>query len=167
MFQRTSSAVPPGKSTVLLVSGLALGLAVLAILIVSFVSMRRESNLELCGAHLLMIYRSIRTGELLDSPRWDAAGTGRAFLTNAAAWPTRQPIPFEAWCPVRGPSGDVDYRGPARPLRLLSNQDPILADRPGNHGPGKGGNVMLKTGAVSPARPSDPLWERAAQTTAD
>jgi hypothetical protein len=161
------AAVLPGKSWVWLVSGLTLGVGVLALLLVSFVSMRRESNLELCGAHLLIIYRSIRTGELLDSPRWDAAGTGRDFLRNTPAWPTRQLLPFETWCPVRGPSGDIDYRGPARPLRLLTNQDPILADRPGNHGPGKGGNVMLKTGQVSPARASDALWERAAQTTAD
>ncbi|HZN62187.1 MAG TPA: hypothetical protein VFC90_07255 [Planctomycetota bacterium] len=41
------------------------------------------------------------------------------------------------------------------------------ADREGNHGPGQGGNVLLKSGDVREASESDPLWVRARETTMD
>jgi hypothetical protein len=45
--------------------------------------------------------------------------------------------------------------------------EPIFADRPGNHGPGKGGNVILKTGAISACAENDSLWSAAARSTSD
>jgi hypothetical protein len=147
--------------------GAVAALALTAVGIVAFASMRRTSNAQLCAANLRVIYMSIRGGELLDSPRWDAVGTGRQFLYNVEKWPAVQKRPFDPCCPVKGANQEIDYRGPARPPREMSKDDPFLADRPGNHGPEAGGNVVLKDGRVIEAGLGDAVWTRAAVTTAD
>ncbi len=141
--------------------------AVAVALAVSFASLRKASNAQLCAGNLRILYMAIRAGELLDSPRWDAVGTGRAFIANVQAWPTVQRRDFDPCCPVKGTRDDIDYRGPALPPRRLKNDDPFLADRPGNHGPEKGGNVVFKDGRIVEASTSDEAWVRAAITTAD
>ncbi len=141
--------------------------AVAVALLVSFASMRKASNAQLCAANLRILYMAIRTGELLDSPRWDAAGTGRAFIANGEKWPTVQRRDFDPCCPVKGTRVDIDYRGPALAPRLLKKDDPFLADRPGNHGPEKGGNVVFKDGRIVEAGLADEAWVRAAITTSD
>jgi len=150
-----------------LITGIVAAVFLLGVMLVAYVSMRNRADHEICGANLLVIYRSICTGDLLDSPRWDAAPTGRYFLANPKAWPTRQHLPMDLSCPVRNVPGDLDYRGPAVSLRKLKNEDPICADRVGNHGAGKGGNVLLRTGAVHACDEKDALWLRAAETTSD
>ena len=62
-------------------------------------------------------------------------------------------------------AGRIDYRGPASPIRRMDRDDPIVADRPGNHGPGAGGNVVLRSGSVKTVPETDPAWGRAAATT--
>jgi hypothetical protein len=149
---------------------LAVGAGVLflsAIALVFFVSMRRESNEELCRANLTVIGMAIRVGELPSSPKWDAAGRGRVFFANYKNWPSYQQREFDPCCPVKGTRKDIDYRGPARFLRELKNEEPMAADRLGNHGPGKGGNVLLKTGACYTVAENHALWAAAAQTTSD
>ena len=142
-------------------------LGLLAILVVSFVSMRRGSNFEYCALNLRRISMALKSGDLPASPKWDAFGTGRAFLANHPEWPTRQKPDLDLTCPVRGRADDIDYRGPALPPTRMRNEDPFCADRVGNHGPGKGGYVMLKSGEILAAVEQDPLWLRAAQTTSD
>lgn len=71
-------------------------------------------------------------------------------------------------CPVRGKDewwGNCDYRGPAAMLRGIAGTDPIGADREGNHGPGKGGNVLLASGEVKECIPRDAEWKAAATKT--
>ncbi len=156
-----------GRSLALTLAGAGVGLALAAVLAVSFVSLRRRSDEELCRGRLLAIHLAVRGGELPDSPRWDAAGTGRAFLADRSRWPTRQHRELDLACPVKGTRDDLDYRGPALPLRKLAAGDPLAADRTGNHGPGKGGNVLTKTGAVYTCSEDHPLWRRALETTSD
>lgn len=147
--------------------GAVAAVALTAVGIVAFAGMRRTSNAQLCAANLRVIYMSIRGGELLDSPRWDAVPTGRAFLYHVDKWPAVQKRPFDPCCPVKATNAEIDYRGPAQAPRRMSNGDPFLADRPGNHGTEAGGNVVLKDGRVIEAGLGDAVWTRAAVTTAD
>jgi hypothetical protein len=139
----------------------------LGVMVVAFVSMKKRSTDELCRGNLLAIYMTMRTGELFGSPHWDEAGTGRAFLAQRHKWPTRQLRPLDLSCPVKGRSPEIDFRGPASRLRELTPDDPILADRPGNHGPGRGGNVALKSGRIAGVSEDHAFWQRAARTTSD
>ena len=149
------------------IAGAVAALAVVAVVIVAAASMRKASDAQMCAANLRVIYMSIRGGELLDSPRWDDVGVGRAFLYNVDKWPAVHKRPFEPCCPVKGTKDDIDYRGPALPPRRMSNSDAFLADRPGNHGPAAGGNVVFKDGRIVSAREGDAAWAKAALTTAD
>ena len=150
-----------------LIAGAVALVAVAALVGTQYRSMRSRADVTTCAANLRGLYIAVRSGELLDSPKWEAAGLGRVFIANYAKWPTKQQLDFDPVCPVKGQGNDIDYRGPALPFPKLSNQDPILADRPGNHGPGKGGNVCRKDGSLFSCEDSHPLWSRAAATTAD
>ena len=152
---------------VLLLAGGAILVSLLALMLVFFVSMKRESGEELCRANLTVLGMAIRVGELPNSPKWDGMGRGREFFFNQPKWPTYQQRDVDLFCPVKGTHRECDYRGPAKPLREIRSDEPMAADRPGNHGPDKGGNVLLKTGAVHTVGKNDALWAAAAQTTAD
>jgi len=152
---------------VLLLAGGAVALIVAALLVVSFVSMKKDSAEELCRANLTLLGMAIRVGELPNSTKWDAVGRGRDFFRNQEKWPTYQQRDLDYFCPVKGTKKDCDYRGPAKPLREIANDQPMAADRVGNHGPGKGGNVLLKTGQVFTVAEKDALWAAAAETTSD
>ncbi|MBI2900011.1 MAG: DUF2950 family protein [Planctomycetes bacterium] len=73
-------------------------------------------------------------------------------------------------CPVEnvddGP-GTCDYRGPAKNVNGASygDGDPVGADVDGNHGTGRGGNVLRKSGDVQTCGASDSLWSLAAEKT--
>jgi hypothetical protein len=138
-----------------------------ALFLVFFVSMRKDSNEELCRANLTLIGMAIRVGELPSSPKWDAAGRGRDFYMNQEKWPSYQRRDIDVCCPVKATRKEIDYRGPSKLLREIRNDEPIAADRVGNHGPGKGGNVLLKTGQVYTVTEQHALWIAAAQTTSD
>jgi len=138
-----------------------------SLFLVFFVSMKKDSNEELCRANLTIIGIAIRGGELPSSPKWDAAGRGREFFLNQEKWPAYQKRDIDVCCPVKATRKEIDYRGPARLLRELKNGDPMVSDRVGNHGPGKGGNVLLKTGQVCTVPETHALWAAAAQTTSD
>ncbi|MBV8880448.1 MAG: hypothetical protein JO332_10820 [Planctomycetaceae bacterium] len=152
---------------ILLLAAGALALFIGALVLVLFVSMKKESNEELCRANLTVLGMAIRVGELPSSPKWDAMGKGRDFFRNQEKWPTYQQRELDLYCPVLATRKDCDYRGPAKLLREIRNDEPIAADRIGNHGPEKGGNVLLKTGAVHTAGLKDALWTAAGQTTSD
>ena len=64
------------------------------------------------------------------------------------------------------PLGHGRYRGPGVDPATLPSHFPICADAPGSHGPGEGGNVLLKTGEVRAIRERDSLWQFAAERLA-
>jgi hypothetical protein len=160
----------PGGRPIPLWAWLAGGLGaafILGVLVVSFSSMRKKADFEMCSGNLRILYMSVRSGDLLDAPGWDRAATGRAFFAYPERWPGRQKRSMDLHCPVKGTRDDIDYRGPATSLRQMKDGDPIIADRPGNHGPGAGGNVVLLRGEIYACPEEHPLWLRAAATTAD
>lgn len=142
-------------------------LVIVALLGSAFVSMQKRSDAEMCAANLMVIHLHLRSGEHPDSSKWNDLGTGREFLANYERWPTRERRPLDLNCPVKGRSREIDYRGPARPLPQMRVDEPIFADRPGNHGAGKGGNVVLITGAMRSCGETDPMWAAAARSTSD
>ena len=152
---------------VILFAGGAGVLFIASLFLIFFLSMKKDSNEELCRINLTIIGMAIRDGELPSSTKWDAAGTGREFFANKDKWPRYQKMEFDPCCPVKGTRKEIDYRGPAKVLRELKNDEPMAADRPGNHGAGKGGNVLLKTGQAYTVLETHPLWSAAARTTSD
>lgn len=70
-------------------------------------------------------------------------------------------------CPDSGLSPDLErtsYRGPMKPLRLLGDLEVMGCCEPGCH-PGDVINVLLRSGDVVEAGPSDPLHAQALQGT--
>jgi len=84
-------------------------------------------------------------------------------------WKRVHPSANDFDCPLseEGRRIGLSYRGPCRDANRLKPDDPVGADREGNHGPGQGGNVLLKSGDVREVSESDPLWVRARETTMD
>ena len=76
---------------------------------------------------------------------------------------------YEAYiCPLSGDAIEpnrTSYRGLARWADPMRDRDPIGADKDGNHGPGKGGNVLTYGGDVFEVPPTNSLWIRARTTT--
>ncbi len=71
-------------------------------------------------------------------------------------------------CPVeRADDEGCDYRGPKSNINdgSTADSDVVGADVDGNHGEGKGGNVVLKAGDVRTVTAGDPAWISAAKTT--
>ena len=149
------------------IAGGVIVVTLVGVLGTAFVSMQKRSDADLCLGNLRIIYTFMRSGEHPDSPKWNAVGTGREFLANHERWPTHERRPLDLNCPVKGRSAEIDYRGPARPLPQMRSDEPILADRPGNHGRGQGGNVVLKTGAMFMCAENDPMWSAASRSTSD
>jgi hypothetical protein len=76
------------------------------------------------------------------------------------------------FCPLTGDAigpGRTSYRGPAWDvnLGLYGAVSPVSADREGNHGPGRGGNLLTNLGDVLEVEENDSLWIRARTTTRD
>lgn len=152
----------------LVAGGVAAALALLSILVVSFVTMRRASDAESCKINLRILDLAVKGAALPRDSKWERASPGRAFFSDVHRWPRRPDRPFSPRCPVLGDRGDgIDYRGPARSISGLAATDPYVADRPGNHGPDRGGNVLLLNGEIHEVAPDHPLWRRAEETTTD
>jgi hypothetical protein len=66
-------------------------------------------------------------------------------------------------CPLRGEEpgpGETHYRGPRVPWGKLKSPDPLGGDKVGNHGDGRGGNVLYKDGSVTELDPQDLRWRQ-------
>ncbi len=73
-------------------------------------------------------------------------------------------------CPVWGsapPAGTTDYRGPGTNVNQFADGDPVGADKVGYHGQNEGGNVIRKSGDVSPYGNQDSVWIIAGQKTSN
>lgn len=145
--------------------------AILAV--VFFLSVKRRDRHESCRLNLTLLSIEILRADPRHPELWDAVPAGRQFWLQHPRWPivAVRPIrPQMLICPVYGrtrPGDGTDYRGPVRTLSRLKPDDPFGADRPGNHGPGAGGNVLLRSGELLTVSESDALWRRASETTSD
>lgn len=72
------------------------------------------------------------------------------------------------FCPLADHDETMDqtsYRGPAANVNKMEDEDPVGADFDGNHGAGKGGNVLVRTGDVNQYGPDDAKWKAADEKT--
>lgn len=146
------------------VAGLGLlGLTALVVVVVR--SGTKVDRTEECRFHMMRMWNSVNGAEVSSSKAWDDEAKGRDFWILSNQWPSaRIPLdPNDLRCPVLGSDQGVDYRGPARSLRTLKPDEPMAADRVGNH-PVRG-NVLLKNGEILEA--DERLWARANETTCD
>ncbi|MBI2901352.1 MAG: hypothetical protein HYY17_14300 [Planctomycetes bacterium] len=138
---------------------------VAALAVVLFLSTRRRDRRDECRFHLMRMHNALAAAAPATAREWDHAPKGRAFWERSDDWPGAR-IPFDRRdlaCPVLDRPTGSDYRGPAASYRALGPDDPIAADRDGNHL--ERGNVLLKSGTIVEA--DERLWTRAAKTTAD
>jgi len=168
--------MPQGIRGYWFIAALALLLACLAI--VFFTNVKRRTAHEQCALNLKLLGMTIAGAS--PDPKvqqgWDAVPNGVGFWLNHDRWPVLSPVrPVNArqqmvLCPVVAPvkrRTGCDYRGPARSVRLLQPEEPLGADKIGNHGPGRGGYVLTKNGEVFDCKETDPLWVKAAETTSE
>lgn len=167
-----------------LLLGLAATAILASVLVALFVGARRRALSSHCRNNLRHLGQiAARNWEILEPDR-----TGRRFWQTVrereyrkvdGTWKSIDPDPFV--CPLFGKSvsqrtdpGSIDYRGPREvpeDWRTLPKNQPIGADRPGNHP--DGGNVLLLDGSVSerclvePASGGDRLWKEAERVLSD
>ena len=138
-----------------------------ALVVPSYVRAMRRFAKGTCGSHL----RSLWQVHLNYAAQYGGVNdeTGSEFWLRLQRTPGPSFNKYEVFtCPdsndAPGP-GRCSYRGPAFPIRTMPPEDPIAADKDGNHGPGEGGNVLIRTGDVASYEPTDALWIRARTTT--
>ena len=112
----------------------------------------RNDQLARCEANLRELWKADVT-----RPK------GMPFEPGASYWGVIVKDLDVLTCPL---SNRARYRGPAADPARLRPLDPIGADAPDSHGPGEGGNVLLKTGEVRASRERDGLWKVAAEKLA-
>jgi hypothetical protein len=140
-----------------------LALGVLAALLLSAVARAtHRAKVTSCASNLRQlwmmqnVYVAQFGGRMKSMPEQTGADFWRALSTTAP--PLIDPTDADLFlCPVLGTSslGECDYLGPAHPVTRLGGGDPVGADKPGNHGPREGGNVLRKTGDVIELEPRD------------
>ena len=143
-------------------------IALAAFMVIFIIESERQERRERCRIQLGQIYLSLTfSPKGWKDPDWKKVPPGPDFWIACDEWPGPPPGFREEWlcCPVRNVPGQIDYRGPLRAIDELTDDDPIAADRPGNHGPEEGGSVLLKNGTIRQVPRGDPLWKRANETT--
>ena len=118
-----------------------------------------------CQHHLAQLYKLAVVYASSHHGEWPPPGNGPYWLSLTKTTPPLiGPDELEVLaCPLREEElapGTSDYRGPRLPWKQLKASDPVIADRPGNHGEGEKIHVVLKDGAVLEVGPDDPLWKR-------
>ena len=68
------------------------------------------------------------------------------------------------FCPLAGHDiapDQTSFRGPISDVNKYGDRDPVGADLDGNHGAGKGGNVIAKQGDVREYKTDEKMWKAA------
>jgi hypothetical protein len=124
-----------------------------------------------CANNLAQLWKSayIYTVRFGGSHRLMPTETGDAFWLKLSS-PETPVIHGELieiyQCPVENVDDKgCDYRGPASNVNRYKDGDPVGADVDGNHGIGRGGNVLRKSGDVQTVSANDALWKAAAKKT--
>lgn len=117
----------------------------------------RNDKLVICEARL----RALGEADTAFRAREGKSPAGR----GAAYWKeSLGPDGSRLACPLS--DQHLPYRGPASDPTPFPATYPLAADQPGSHGPGEGGNVLLKSGEIRACRELDPLWRLAAERLA-
>jgi len=116
-----------------------------------------------CSSNLRQLYQLGALYASTHQGKWPDATGSALWLSFAKTSPPL--IPSEELevllCPVRGESelGQCDYLGPSKPVSQLKPGDALAADKPGNHGEGYGGNVLLRDGSIAEYESLHPIWD--------
>jgi len=157
--------VPPKAS---LVKIIILGALIVTGAAIYFVTFSRAATLEqktLCASNLRQLHQ---LGYLITykmpEKRW-LSETGGQYWQRVAELQA-QGKSFLA-CPMVGGvgAGQTSYRGPAKDMNDLVDEDIIGADVPGNHGSGQGGTVIYKNGIIRDVGESSDEWKKAETST--
>jgi len=117
-----------------------------------------------CASNLRQLYQLGTLYSSTHQGEWPAA-RGSALWRSFTQ--TSPPLLEQEWldvlsCPVKGEElspGACDYLGPRQRVSALKPTDALGADKPGNHGEGVTGNLLLRDGSVQEYEASHPLWE--------
>ncbi len=126
-----------------------------------------------CANNLAQLYKMMHnyTAQYGGADREMPVATGDAFwlyLSTMTPPMIDKSVKDIYQCPVENVDDEgCDYRGPAKNINLsdVGDADPVGADVDGNHGEGKGGNVVRKAGDVLTVAAKDPVWLKAATAT--
>lgn len=143
-------------------------LSLAAFMLIFIVDSRKRERREKCRMQLGQVYLALTfppTG--WEDTHWKETPPGPGFWPAWRDWsgPPRGFLSEWLCCPVLDRPEKIDYRAPVRAVNEMADDDPIVSDRPGNHGPDEGGNVLLKKGVVREAGKSEAIWKRASETT--
>jgi prepilin-type N-terminal cleavage/methylation domain-containing protein len=116
-----------------------------------------------CGNHLGQLYKLGQSYATSRQGRWPTERGDALWIR----FRTMTPPLLEGdhvqvcFCPVKGEAEDpegCDYRGPAHAWNKYRGVDPIGADKPGNHGEQRGGNVVRLDGSVATYGLDEAAW---------
>jgi hypothetical protein len=140
-----------------------LGLGVLSVFLVPHLTLSSDCGPHTaCPSHLRQLYVIGIVYASTHKDKWpDAIGSAlwRSFAEMKP--PLIDPTDLDVLtCPAKrdGGSGRCDYLGPRKPVSELGPGDPLGGERPGSHGPGEPGRILLKDGTVVEAQEGDPRW---------
>jgi prepilin-type N-terminal cleavage/methylation domain-containing protein len=137
-----------------------------SLLLPAIASAQRAAKVAVCASNLRQLYHMGHVYATSHKGQWPSE-PGEALWLK---FQKMEPPLIEAdlkeiyFCPVRGEIrglGETDYRGPVGSVNRCLPSDPILADKIGNHGEGRGVNVLRMAGDVQEVDSGDPLWDLA------
>jgi len=140
-----------------------------ALLLPQIVGAIRAARITACASNLRSLWQSQFNYQVANRTKSMPSETGCAFWLKLQSGPKPLIDRYEVFfCPLAaeevGPGGS-SYLGPAMNVNKMDGDDPVGADKPGNHGLGEGGNVLFKQGDVSHYSESDPIWEEVMKKT--
>lgn len=140
-----------------------------ALLLPQIAAAIRNARITACASNLRSLWQSQYNYQVGSRTKSMPAETGCGFWLKLQSGPKHLIDRFEVFfCPLAAEesgAGRCSYLGPAMNVNKMAGDDPVGADRPGNHGPGEGGNVLFKQGDVSHYSQSDPIWLMAMEKT--
>lgn len=140
--------------------------------VLAFRGVQERSKVAACSHQLSQLWKAqiAYSSEYGGRPARLPGETGEDFWLKLLRTPT--PLLSDSKllvCPVSGDKegpGVCSYRGPKSNVNLFGDSDPVGADKDGNHGAGRGGNVLGKHGVVETCSASDLKWIQASKMTA-
>ena len=123
----------------------------------------RRAKITACAGNLRQLYRLGTDYGSTHKGEWPTGkGTALWLSFSKTDPPLLSSDDLEVLgCQVHGgwEPGQCDYLGPRKPVSQLKPGDALAADKPGNHGEGIAGNVLLRDGSVAEYEPSHPIWD--------